>query len=874
MKRSSLLRSGLGLGFIFLLVTACDPPNVAGTDVPRVSITRTAAPISRTWDAQPILIELFTSAGYTSEEVAWSNMPDFVLYADGRVMVTRSDYIESQYKIKRTVVEGHLTSTEVCALLNQIEADGFFDMNEADYHAPGVTDMGTTDISVNAWRVQSISAYALGYATYGPKSGAKVPTALATIYERLNDYQPTNGQPYQPERIALHISLEQGTSIAAHLWPLAQPTIRDLLSRGDENGTVIVEGQEARELYTLWNNDLGRTYAENNQIYQIVLRPLLPLEQYPLSTGWWPPPLFPVTPTVQLSCDSAPSTPWPTLRTERAVLPTPTPNPALEIEAPLKYITSLGRHDQPGQLNSPSSLAFGPHGEIIVGDLLNDRFEWYSPEGLLLHETIITPTDISIWDFRRMADGRWYVLGQNRVDILSPDGQLLQTFKGWPEPKTDIPWSTELAVGPDGTMYIAESWGRRVVILNPDGTLKEIWTGPDNSPLNDVRSLDVDIHGNLYVASGDPDRIVKRTPSNQITEFQVSYVTIIRAMPDESFYTMHGWTTINHYAADGTLLQEWTDKRLENSYPRDIIGLWDGTVVVLSEPEEKNGPAVFRYDPTGQPLAAFGDLSPRPGQFRSHYTFSASPAGDVWLVEKDDGSNSRKGPRTPTRLVHLSGNNQHLGTFATVQDQPFTCSQYALAALTDQTVFLADPCAGRIQHMDADGQVIAQWGQRGAEAGQFSVIRDLTLAPDEKSLYVVDEGKGQIGRFSLAGELMRTWSTQDWNTASPIGLAVDPEGTFYLIDGVSNEIVVHSAQGASRRWILPNSEDAVNSIAIDAWRQRIYVGGAYSRLYAFDQDGRYLGQVNIGKDIMLETMADGHLLSSTGDDSIAVYEPK
>ncbi len=343
MKRSFLLRSGLGLVIIFFVAAACKTADVPRTDVSRVDATRTAAPISRTWDAQPILIELFSSAGYTSEEIAWSNMPDFVLYADGRVMVTHFDYIETQYRqtVTRTVVEGHLTTTEVCALLNQIEVDGFFDMSEVDYQAPGVTDVGMTNISVNAWRTQSISAYALGYAIYDPKSGAKVPAALATTYERLSEYQPANGQPYQPERIALHIIPEQDTSIAAHLWPLTQPTIRDLLSQADKDGTVIVDGQEARDLYTLWNNDLGRTYAENNQIYQIVLRPLLPLEQYPLSTGWSPPPIFPVTPTVKLNCDPAPGTPWPTLSAERSVLPTPTSNPALEIEAPLKYITFL-----------------------------------------------------------------------------------------------------------------------------------------------------------------------------------------------------------------------------------------------------------------------------------------------------------------------------------------------------------------------------------------------------------------------------------------------------------------------------------------------------------------------------------------------------
>jgi len=864
----------LGLMISVWLISACKP-----ADVPRA-----APPTSHTWKAEPVLINLFTSAGYTSSSYAWSVMPNLVVYADGRVVSSEIDRQAGQ--TKRTVLEAQLTSDEVCSLLTQIETDGFFDVSQADYREPGITDNGTTTIEVNAWRTQALHAYALHYAVYESDAGAQVPPALATTYKRLSTYQPPNGQPYQPERIALIIRSYEDTTTAAPLWPLVQPRLGDLLNRAGKSGEVLLEGQEARDLYALWNDDLVRTYIENAQTYQLIVRPLLPLEQYPRGSGWSPAPSFAITPTVEMSCGSVTRTPWPTLSASKPTLPppdvtdtpvpTPTPNPALAVEAPLKYITSLGRHDKPGQLNGPSGLAFGPNGEIIVGDLLNKRFEWYSPEGTLLHETVITATPISIWDFERMTDGRWYVLGWNRVDVLSPEGQLLQTFKDWPEPPKDrgVSFSTKLAVGPDGTMYIAETRGKRVVILNPAGSLKEIWTGPDNSPLDNIMSLDVDPQGNLYVASDDQNRIVKRTTDNLVKEFQISNVEVIRVMPDESFYAVRNWATITYYAADGKLLQEWGDSRLH--YSEDLIGAADGTVVVLSEPYPKIGPAVFRYNATGQPLATFGDLTPQPGQFGEHYAFSASPAGDVWVVEKKNDPFSKEEPQIPTRLVHISSDDQHLGTFETVKDQPFTCDKYALAALTDQTIFLADPCAGKIQHIDAHGQVIQQWGQRGASDDQFNLIRDLTLAPDEKSLYVVDEGNGRISRFSLTGELIQAWLTKDWNIGAPIGLAVDPAGTFYLLDSTSNEIVVQPVQGNGRRWNLPNPEDAVNSIAVDATRQRIYVGGPESYLYVFDVTGSYLGAEgrSDSRGVMLETISDGHLLVSAGYDNISIYEPQ
>lgn len=261
-------------------------------------------PVPHNWNAPPVLVQHYTSPGLTPYIYEWSNMPDLVLYADGRVIVT--DEGHSGVKWTRAVNEARLSNSQVCAILYQIEANGFFDFKEINYHEPeDVYDFLTTFITVNAWKSNSVSAYALNYALHPDENTAKetVPSALADTYNLLLEFAPENPTPYQPERIALLITSFE-PSQAAPLWPLESPSLKSMAADRDNygNAEVLLEGQEAADVYALFSGDWTISFQEDGVAYEITVRPLLPYEIWNPEKDLARVPIYQDTPTTPMTC--------------------------------------------------------------------------------------------------------------------------------------------------------------------------------------------------------------------------------------------------------------------------------------------------------------------------------------------------------------------------------------------------------------------------------------------------------------------------------------------------------------------------------------------------------------------------------------------
>jgi hypothetical protein len=236
-------------------------------------------------------------------------VPRLVLYADGRMIVTRRSYEKEIVEM----YEAHLPFNQVCNLLNQIESDGFFDFNPNEYKPPRVTDVGTTYITVATWQTQKVSAYAIDDAIHSDttKTGAYVPPALAKTHKRLWDYQPPASVSYRPERIALEISGPVNKIVDAPFWPLSRPTLAELATHatGDEktNGRkfVVLESQMATQVFGVFGDQWrGRIFNEDGKWYGLNVSPLLPLQTWIPESQYLPQPYsYPVSPTVPLDCN-------------------------------------------------------------------------------------------------------------------------------------------------------------------------------------------------------------------------------------------------------------------------------------------------------------------------------------------------------------------------------------------------------------------------------------------------------------------------------------------------------------------------------------------------------------------------------------------
>jgi uncharacterized protein (TIGR03663 family) len=124
---------------------------------------------------------------------------------------------------------------------------------------------------------------------------------------------------------------------------------------------------------------------------------------------------------------------------------------------------------------------------------------------------------------------------------------------------------------------------------------------------------------------------------------------------------------------------------------------------------------------------------------------------------------------------------------------------YGVAPAVLESVEIEDPYAAKMLVLEADRIV----GQSGAEPGQFTTPRDLAAAPDG-TLYLADTGNHRIQHLDAEGQVLHTWGTfasLDQGEApggtfnEPWGIAVAPDGSVYVADTWNNRVQHFAADG-------------------------------------------------------------------------------
>ena len=128
-----------------------------------------------------------------------------------------------------------------------------------------------------------------------------------------------------------------------------------------------------------------------------------------------------------------------------------------------------------------------------------------------------------------------------------------------------------------------------------------------------------------------------------------------------------------------------------------------------------------------------------------------------------------------------------------------------VAHVPDGTLFVADTGNHRIQHLAADGSVLATWGsfasldQGEAPGGTFNEPWGIAAAPDG-TVYVADTWNHRIQHFSADGRFLEMWGTfgqGETQTAfwGPRDVAVDATGRVYVSDTGNKRIAVFDDDG-------------------------------------------------------------------------------
>lgn len=276
---------------------------------------------------------------------------------------------------------------------------------------------------------------------------------------------------------------------------------------------------------------------------------------------------------------------------------------------------------EPGQLQRPRNLRVAPDGTIYVADSGNHRIQHFTAEGQLLQAwgsfgdasrgNAPGGTFNEPWDVAVGLDGSVYVADtwNHRVQKFTADGQFVKSwgFFGQGESPEAFWGPRGLAVDSQGRLYVTDTGNKRIVIFSPDGEFITQFgsAGMDPGQFDEPVGVAVDGQGNVYVAD---------TWNQRIQVFQ----------PDAeglSYTLLSSWE-----------VSAWFGQSLDN---KPYIATDTAGHLFIVDPE---GYRVLEYTQDGTFVIGWGDYSTGSDGFGLASGVAVDAEGRVWV---SDGGNHR-----------------------------------------------------------------------------------------------------------------------------------------------------------------------------------------------------------------------------------------
>ena len=280
-----------------------------------------------------------------------------------------------------------------------------------------------------------------------------------------------------------------------------------------------------------------------------------------------------------------------------------------------------GPGSAPGQLSGPRGIAIAPNGELYVADAMNHRVQRFSADGLLIGEwgsfaaapdggSAPPGTFNEPWDVAVGPDGSVYVADtwNHRVQRFTAEGEYLTSFGSFGQ--TGEPtafWGPRaLAIDGDGRLFVSDTGNKRISIFDAEGNPIGQFGGfgLQLGGLDEPVGIDVDAQGRVYVADTWNQRI-----------------QVFEELGEGDFVAVAEWPV------DG-----WLGQSLEN---KPYLGVGENGDVCVSDPE---GYRILCFDSEGEFTMGWGSFGGGDAQFGLPVGLAFTDAGVIWVA---DGANDR-----------------------------------------------------------------------------------------------------------------------------------------------------------------------------------------------------------------------------------------
>ncbi len=370
-----------------------------------------------------------------------------------------------------------------------------------------------------------------------------------------------------------------------------------------------------------------------------------------------------------------------------------------------------------------------------------------------------------------------------------------------------------IAVGPDGSVYVADSDNHRIQKFDSNGNFITKWgsIGLGDGEFARPEGIAIGSDGSVFVTDVFNNRVQKFDSNG-------------------AFITKWGNYCVMDVDDDGT-----PDQLCEGGFylPRSIAIGPDGSVYVSDSSNHR----VQKFDGNGVFMTQWGSMGSEERQFNIPRGIAVDSSGFVYVV---DSGNCR------IQKFDSHGNFVHQwGNFGFGNGQFYFPNGIAIG--TDGYVYVSDFLGDCIQKFDSSGNFVMKWGTSGSGDGQLSGIEGIAIGSGGY-LFVTEIGNQRIQKFDLNGNFIKRWGSggnDDGLFLGPNGVAIDSDGFIYVADTYNNRIQKFNPNGNFvRKWGEYGWGDGqfyypINvAISSDGF---VYVVDFYNhRIQKFDSDGQFI----------------------------------
>jgi DNA-binding beta-propeller fold protein YncE len=272
---------------------------------------------------------------------------------------------------------------------------------------------------------------------------------------------------------------------------------------------------------------------------------------------------------------------------------------------------------EPGMLQRPRGIAAAPDGSVYVADTFNHRIQHFDGHGNLLQ----TWGSYSGGDAAAAADG---------------------TF--------NEPWG--VAVGPDGSVYVADTWNYRVQKFTADGGFLAVWgsftNADDGYQLYGPRAIAVDDEGRVFVADTGNKRITMYDSDGNFLQTigrpgydtgQLDEPVGLAVTPGGRLYVADTWNrriqVFQDYGGNFAYLTEWPIEGWEgeSTDTKPYLAVSPDGRLWVTDPGNAR---ILVFDLEGNFLFTFGAFGADAASFALPTGIAVSPDGRIYVTDTDN----------------------------------------------------------------------------------------------------------------------------------------------------------------------------------------------------------------------------------------------